>query len=80
MEIKYHIGSKVYIPIYWDEWTPPKQPFKITKIFIEIDKNTMNVTYQVENDFRPRHREDMCFESMEECQKWCDEHNKIERN
>ena len=79
---KYNINDTVWFADYfYDTFFPCKYPAKISEINIDVDENKQAVHYWTTVDYGNgtslvRQSEDACFNTYEECTKWCDEQNK----
>lgn len=77
---KYDVGDIIWYYNYSrGAYYPSPLPGKIDKISVEITKNNIYIYYHVEicrdsNKIYETYSENKCFNSFEECAKWCEEH------
>ena len=82
IDAKYNIGDEVWFTDYiYDTYYPCEYPGTIYEIEIEVTEKQRIIHYWVRVDYGEnkgceKYTEEMCFASYEECEQWCDEHNK----
>ena len=73
---EFDIGDSVYIAETYDVYVPDG-PYNIIGIKLQIIDNATTVRYMLDNgDKLYGYPEHLCFDTYEECLKWCYEHNK----
>ena len=82
IKTKYNIEDKVWFADYfYDTFYPCKYSGEIFEISIEITKTHQHICYWMIVDYgdcirHEKHYENECFNSYEECTKWCNKRNK----
>ena len=83
---KLKVNDEVYLAYYfYDTYYPCRRSGRVSEIQIKIGETAQTIEYRVAVDcngeiFYEQIPERRCFATYEECDKWCEEHNKRQDN
>ena len=76
IETRFNIGDVVYAVDHYYDYYASHTPYIITDIIININNRNIHTMYCVEQgEHTDKFPEEWIFNTYEECNKWCREHN-----